>query len=123
MILQRMQQFKPSYRFLIVSLLMFWFNQANAQFASRVIEYLPAPGQFTNADYIGTPSAANSIVGTNKGLVSLGAFGGSVTVYFADGIKNDPANPYGLDFTVYGNATMTWSEPGIIQVMKDENQY
>lgn len=116
-----MQQFKPSYRFLIVSLLIFWFNQANAQFASRVIEYLPAPGQFTNADYIGTPSAANSIVGTNKGLVSLGAFGGSVTVYFADGIKNDPANPYGVDFTVYGNATMTWSEPGIIQVMKDEN--
>ena len=116
-----MPQLKIGYRLLIVSFLIFWFNQTNAQFASRVIEYLPAPGQFTNADYIGTPSAANSIVGTNKGLVSLGAFGGSVTVYFADGIKNDPANPYGVDFTVYGNATMTWSEPGIIQVMKDEN--
>jgi hypothetical protein len=121
MILQQMSQLKTGCSFLIISLLIFWFNQTNAQFVSKVIEYIPAPGQFTNADYIGTPSAANSIVGTNKGLVSLGAFGGSVTVYFADGIKNDPANPYGVDFTVYGNATMTWSELGIIQVMKDEN--
>ena len=54
-------------------------------------------------------------------MVSLGAFGGSITLYFAQGIQNDPANPYGVDFTIYGNPTPTWSEPGIIQVMKDEN--
>lgn len=98
------------------------FHNSNAQFASKLIDYLPAPGQYTNAEYIGTRDAANSIVGSNKGLVSLGAFGGSVTYYFNQGIKNDPLNPYGVDFTVYGNATPTWSEPGIIQVMKDENK-
>jgi hypothetical protein len=93
-----------------------------AQFITRVAEYIPAPGQYTNAEFIGTPEAANSIIGTTKGLVSLGAFGGSAVFYVESGIKNDPANPYGVDFTVYGNATSTWSEPGIIQVMKDENK-
>jgi hypothetical protein len=99
-----------------------FYNNSDAQFASKLIEYLPAPGQYTNAEFIGTPDAAKSIVGVNKGLVSLGAFGGSVTYYFDQGIKNDPLNPYGVDFTVYGNSTSTWSEPGIIQVMKDENK-
>ncbi len=103
----------------IMLILLAW--NSDAQFASKVIDFTPAPGQYTNADFLGTPSAANSIVGTNKGMVSLGAFGGSITVYFEHGIHNDPANPYGVDFTVYGNATPTWSEPGIIQVMKDEN--
>jgi len=101
---------------------MMFFNDSNAQFASKIIEYLPAPGQYTNAEYIGTPEAAASIVGVNKGLVSLGAYGGTATYYFSQGIKNDPSNPYGVDFTIYGNATLTWSEPGIIQVMKDENK-
>lgn len=101
---------------------MLLFNDSNAQFASKLNEYLPAPGQYTNAEFIGTPDAANSLVGASKGLVSLGAFGGSATYYFNQGIKNDPLNPYGVDFTVYGNSTLTWSEPGIIQVMKDENK-
>lgn len=96
--------------------------KVQGQFASGVSDYLPAPGQYTNADFIGTPSAATSLVGTNRGLVSLGAFGGSITLRFASGIKNDPENPYGIDFTIFGNATQTWSEPGIIQVMKDENK-
>lgn len=109
-------------KFLLIGFLLFKAGLSNAQFISKIVDFTPAPGQFTNAENIGTPAAAKSIAGTNKGLVSLGAFGGSVTVYFADGIKNDPANPYGIDFTVYGNATMTWSEPGIIQVMKDENR-
>jgi len=120
-ILQQMFQPKISYKLFIISLLMFSFGRAEAQFVSKVLDYLPAPGQYTNADFIGTPSAANSLVGTNKGMVSMGAFGGSITVYFSQGIQNDPANPYGVDFTVYGNPTITWSEPGIIQVMKDEN--
>jgi len=117
-----MIQRRNSYVVFVISILMVFFHDSNAQFATRLIEYLPAPGQYTNAEFIGTPAAANSIVGVNKGLVSLGAFGGSVTYYFNQGIKNDPLNPYGVDFTVYGNSTPTWSEPGIIQVMKDENK-
>ncbi|HAQ21898.1 MAG TPA: hypothetical protein DCR40_22110 [Prolixibacteraceae bacterium] len=117
-----MIQRRNSYALTVISLLMMLFHDSNAQFASKLIEYLPAPGQYTNAEFIGTPAAANSIVGVNKGLVSLGAFGGYVTYYFNQGIKNDPLNPYGVDFTVYGNSTLTWSEPGIIQVMKDENK-
>lgn len=113
---------KDLYKLLVVSILMLIFNNAGAQFVSKVVDYLPAPGQYTNAEYIGTPEAAKSIVGTNKGLVSLGAFGGSLTVHFNNGIQNDPANPYGVDFTIYGNPTLTWSEPGIVQVMKDENK-
>jgi len=116
-----MFQFKHVSKLFIISVLMFLSGRMEAQFVSKVLDYLPAPGQHTNSDFIGTPSAANSLVGTNKGMVSLGAFGGSITVYFAQGIQNDPTNPYGVDFTIYGNPTMTWSEPGIIQVMKDEN--
>ncbi|MDP2889412.1 MAG: hypothetical protein Q8P34_10695, partial [Bacteroidota bacterium] len=96
--------------------------KSQGQFASGVSEFLPAPGQYTNADFIGTPGAANSLIGNNRGLVSLGAFGGSITMKFASGIKNDANNPYGVDFTVFGNATSIWSEPGIIQVMKDDNK-
>ncbi|MBA4410182.1 MAG: T9SS type A sorting domain-containing protein [Bacteroidota bacterium] len=117
-----MTQRRNTYFVLVIGILMMFFHDSKAQFASKLIEYLPAPGQYTNAEFIGTPNAANSIVGINKGLVSLGAFGGSATYYFDQGIKNDPLNPYGVDFTVYGNATPTWSEPGIIQVMKDENK-
>ena len=96
--------------------------KVQGQFATGVSNYLPAPGQYTNAEFIGTPAAATSLIGTNRGLVSLGAFGGSITLRFASGIKNDSENPYGIDFTIFGNATQTWSEPGIVQVMKDENK-
>jgi hypothetical protein len=105
----------------VLSILMLMIQKAQGQFATGVVDYLPAPGQYTNADFIGTPSAAQSLIGTNRGLVSLGAFGGSITLEFTSGIKNDPNNPYGVDFTIFGNPTSTWSEPGIIQVMKDEN--
>ncbi|HET6559989.1 MAG TPA: T9SS type A sorting domain-containing protein [Prolixibacteraceae bacterium] len=107
---------------LTVGMLMLMITDAQGQFASGVKDYLPAPGQYTNADYIGTPSASQSVINTNRGLVSLGAFGGSIVLEFSSPIKNDPANPYGVDFTIFGNATPTWSEPGIVQVMKDENK-
>lgn len=106
----------------IISVLMLFVLKTQGQFASGVTKYFPAPGQYTNADFIGTPAAANSLVETNRGLVSLGAFGGSIILEFSLGIKNDANNPYGVDFTVFGNPTPTWSEPGIIQVMKDENK-
>lgn len=93
-----------------------------AQFASGLANYTPAPGQYTNTEYFGSPTAAKSLVNSNKGLLSLGGFGGSVTLHFSQGIKNDHLNPYGVDFVIYGNSTQNWAEPGIVQVMKDENK-
>ena len=117
-----MNNFLQLRKLFVISILVLIIVKAQGQFATGIADYLPAPGQYTNADFIGTPSAATSLIGTNLGLVSLGAFGGSITLRFASGIKNDPNNPYGVDFTIFGNATQTWSEPGIIQVMKDENK-
>ncbi len=62
--------------------------------------------------------------------VSLGSFGGYVVLdfgasqrmpaaYVTGGIYNDPANAYGVDFTLYGNAMGTWAEPGCVQVSQD----
>jgi hypothetical protein len=90
-------------------------------FVSRIIEYKPAPGQFINQEGIGTPEAAQSIVGGLNGLVSLGGFGGYIIVGFDHTIWNDPNNPYGVDFTIVGNAMPNSSEPGIVMVMRDTN--
>ena len=90
-------------------------------FVSRIIEYKPAPGQFINQKGIGTREAAESIVGGMDGLVSLGGFGGYIIVGFDHTILNDPDNPYGVDFTVVGNAIANSSEPGIVMVMRDDN--
>jgi hypothetical protein len=89
--------------------------------ASRLYSYRPAPGQFINNPIIGTPEAAQKILTSDNSLVSLGAFGGSIVLGFEKPVKNDPSNPYGIDFTVFGNAFTGSSEPGIIWVMKDEN--
>ena len=75
-------------KLILIGILAGFLKPAEAQFVSKIVDYTPAPGQYTNSDNIGTPSAAASIIGTNKGLVSLGAFGGSITAYFPDGIKN-----------------------------------
>jgi hypothetical protein len=60
-------------------------------------------------------------VGGVKGSLSLGAFGGSVVFRFEEAVENHPDNPFGIDFTIFGNATAEWSEPGVVWVMKDEN--
>jgi plastocyanin len=90
-------------------------------FPSKVIKYFPAPGQHINDPNTGIPDKANELIqGINSG-VSLGAFGGYIVFYFEEGIENHPENPYGVDFTVFGNSFSGSAEPGIVQVMKDEN--
>lgn len=96
-------------------------EKGKSPYVSRVIEYRPAPGQFVNIQGIGTPEAAESITGTARGLVTLGGFGGYIIAGFDHTILNDPDNPYGVDFTVVGNAAQNSSEPGIVMVMKDTN--
>lgn len=101
---------------------------------SRIIEFLPAPGQFTNeasfrdaSCLIGTGSGTGtSSVPQTDGLVSLGGFGGYVIVGFDQPIYNDPQHPYGVDFTIGGNSFVAdykgvWTEPGAVMVSRDDN--
>ncbi len=94
-------------------------------YASRVIEFMPAPGQYTNEN-IGQSNSAEKTLGTQGGMISLGAFGGYVIYGFDQPITNNPNNPYGVDFSVKGNAFAAnlygvWTEPAAVRVMKDKN--
>ncbi len=89
---------------------------------NAVYEWLPAPGQFVgDPDGQGTTmeSAAQWALGWLAGdnAVTLGAFGGFITVGFDHSI---PAGG-GPDFAVAGNAFDTANEPGIVWVMQDVN--
>lgn len=101
----------------------------------EVIDYSPAPGQFINivpAYATGDDAAAIRRKATdalNKGdYISLGAWGGSITLKLDRYITNSPGR---ADFAVLGNAYYTPdapdgrrcgnSEPGIILVMEDRN--
>lgn len=100
--------------------------QAQSPYISRVLEYRPAPGQFINDGAWGTPHKAKSLIGGLRGGISLGGYGGYIVVGFDHRIENDPNNPYGIDFTVFGNPLttgtfVTWSEAGIVRVMRDDN--
>jgi hypothetical protein len=94
----------------------------SAQFVSEMVEYHPAPGQLINTDCAGSYNAARSVVGSENGLVSLGSFGGNIVFGFDHPVMNDPANPYGVDFVIFGNPQPDWAEPGIVMVMKDQNK-
>ncbi len=94
---------------------------------SQLFEYRPAPGQFINDTQTGgftgaetTPEAAAAYAKSRMEsslFVSLGGFGGYIVVGFDHSIDNTG----GYDFSIEGNALETWSEPGIVWVMQDEN--
>jgi len=94
---------------------------AKAQYISEVLEYTPAPGQFINSSPWGCPQSAQSLVGGVNGSMSLGAFGGTVVFRFEEAVENHPDNPFGVDFTIFGNPMNDWSEPGVVSVMEDVN--
>jgi len=87
-----------------------------------LIEYQPAPGQHINIENIGTPEAAQNMTEDSGSLVSLGSFGGYIVLGFEKACINHPDNPYGIDFTLFGNAFSGSSEPGVVWVMQDENK-
>ena len=88
----------------------------------ELVGYKPAPGQHINIENIGTPEAAQNMVSARENLVSLGNFGGYIVLRFKKACQNHPSNPYGVDFSVFGNAFAGSSEPGIVYVMLDANQ-
>jgi len=105
----------------ILALLLLTVYWAEAQYISHVLDYTPAPGQFINSAPWGIPQSAQSIVGGVNGSLCLGSFGGSVIFRFEEAVENHPDNPFGVDFTIFGNPMANWSEPGVVFVMEDEN--
>lgn len=107
---------------ILTILLMAFSLVLKAQYISEVLEYVPAPGQFINTEATGSPAAAQNLVGGVSGAVTLGAYGGYIVFRFDKAVENDAENPYGVDFTIFGNAYTNWSEPGAVYVMQDENE-
>lgn len=106
-------------------------------YINKVYDYLPAPGQFVNTmpeyeegdtkeDII--RKAEESITGDEKGMVSLGGYGGYIVFGFDHMVVNVPGK---YDFKIWGNAFYADSnteeepggscEPGIIMVSYDAN--
>ncbi len=90
---------------------------ASGKAPSSVVSYLPI-GQFAQSSGWGS-SVGKFTNGYASTGVSLGAFGGYIEFKFNDGITNDPENPYGVDFVVYGNAFNGNPEAGAVQVSED----
>ncbi|MCD8101584.1 MAG: cell surface protein [Alistipes sp.] len=85
-----------------------------------VLEYIPAPGQFINADFVPQTHAeavewAQQALDGNL-LVSLGAFGGYITVRPSRPVINGE----GYDFGIQGNPIATHNEPGVVWVSIDD---
>lgn len=104
-------------------------------FASAVVEYAPAPGQFVNhtdfndpQDALGPPTGAGTGAPSNSSVVTLGGFGGFIVLGFDHLVEDDPRNPYGMDAIVYGNAFWVggnpqrhWAECVTIEISLDSN--
>ncbi len=89
-----------------------------------VLDYAPMPGQFINIipEYASEDTRltmrkkANDIL-NEGGMVSLGAWGGSITLK----LERPIVNREGVDFRVLGNAFENSAEPGVILVSSDTN--
>ena len=81
--------------------------------AGGVVSYSPGPGVWTGVSYYNNPARATGapkgstvdtpLYGPLSSIVTLGD-GGSITLRFDEPVTDDPRNPYGLDFIVFGNA-------------------
>lgn len=92
---------------------------------TKVFEYMPAAGQFVNElppyeeGDDETTMCAKCLQRLEQGsLVSLGGFGGYITVGFDSPILNHTGK---YDFRILGNAFDGSAEPGIVLVSKDTN--
>lgn len=108
---------------------------AQSPFATRVLDFSPAPGQFVNnpqyndlARALGAPVGGGTAAPDNTKLVSLGGFGGSITLGFDRRVYDNPHNPFGADLIVFGNAIWTGNDPtrryaecGTVEVSRDVN--
>ena len=109
------------------------YSQAMSGLPTAVTEYFCIASQYTNGGGLG-PYGINGVATLRgsgistvssypyKGPTSLGNFGGYITYYYEDAIKDDPKNPYGADFLVSGNSvenSNAFAEPGNVLVSCD----
>lgn len=91
----------------------------------EVVDYSPAPGQFVNElpKWEAGMTAEDMCHAVEMSLkdgreVTLGAWGGSLTVRLVSPLVNRKGDNY---FKVLGNAITTSAEPGLVYVMEDKN--
>ncbi len=108
---------------------------AETPFATDVLDFSPAPGQWVNDDFFNDPTAAlgapfpGGLPEPNElTVVSLGGFGGSITLAFDHTVLDDLLNPFGMDAIVFGNAFLLdgdpdahWAECATIEIALDVN--
>lgn len=87
----------------------------------HVVDYLCVGSQYTNNGNYGLYPERTLMGGTSWDTpVSLGGFGGYITYKLDDPVTNDPKNPCGIDFLIYGNGGGPgFSEPGNVYVSKN----
>lgn len=129
---------KKSILVLILYSLLFAPIHANSPYLAHVLEFVPAPGQFTNVlpvyeegDDAATmcAKAEEQIANNAQGLISLGGWGGYVVFSFDHPVVNVSGEN---DFIIQGNAFYTDAsqgaagggscEPGIVMVSVDANE-
>lgn len=94
-----------------------------------VFGYLPIGSQYTNKGFGTKPILYQEGMkliapSSNWGnCQSVGNFGGYMAYKLTKPLKNDPANPYGVDFIVYGNGQggENYVEPGAVWVAQDKD--
>jgi len=105
---------------------------ASSPFATSVINYSPGPGQWVGdprfndpVRALGRPYGKSVWEADNTSVVTLGD-GGSLTLAFDHNVVDDPRNPGGFDFIVFGNAifvggnpAMRWQEPAFVEISQD----
>jgi hypothetical protein len=89
----------------------------SSAYVTQLFSYTPAPGQLINTP-TGSNDGAKTILNGKSGLVTLGAFGGSIVLGFDHTVLNQTDKE---DIIIYGNASTGFAEPGVVWVMHDTN--
>ncbi len=96
-----------------------------------IVEYMCPGSQYTSGGNQGWgtygifPEKVNMGTGNWYSCISLGQFGGYMTLKYDKAITDDPKHPYGIDFTVFGNSNggEGFSEPGNVLVSEDGKEW
>jgi hypothetical protein len=101
---------------------------SRAQYADAVISYNPGAG--ANSSYINNPNAALGAPASGDSvmpddppylpsqLVGIGA-GGEITLQMSSPIVNNPSDPYGVNFIVFGNQFFEDYQTGLVTTLVD----